>query len=332
MGVDQLKSYERWMIATASAMRSLTRNFPASECARRVTEAGWETLSSKHFPCQKSDNSALCPGWNWSSPIEGLGPFKTVPCPCAQGRSLVLSPLLELAHEFSNEVDLPVTSEMASLRAFQRCTSESEFRLQILNWMHFSALSGFQAIDSVDWVEGYVAMPLEASQRQALRWWARLTELNQLIHNNVFTLLTRRGLEELYAKGQMLLVSQALNQIHLKEGALVVLFMTGSELAAVGAHSNRLGWLEAFISCIDERQLGLCLVARQPLLEPNDQIDGFSKRPSADFRWKAKHGIAEFAPPLESLLRRGVWDRLAEAIARGDHILRARLAAPRGTL
>lgn len=320
------------MIATASAMRSLTRNFPASECARKVSDAGWATLSREHFPCQKSDKTPLCPGWNWSSPIEGLGPFETVPCPCAQGRALVLSPLLELAHEFSNEVDLPVTSELASLRAFQRCTSESEFRLQIIKWMHFSALSGFQALDSYDWVERYAAMPLEAPQGQALRWWARLTELNQLIHNNVFTLLTRRGLEELYAKGQILHISQALNQIHLSEGALVVLLMTGSELAAVGAHSDRLGWLEALISCIDERQLGLCLVARQPLVESKDQADGFSKRPSADFRWKAKHGVSDASPPLESLLRRGVWDRLAEAVARGDHVLRARLAAPRGTL
>ena len=328
MVVEQLKSHERWMIASASAMSSLARNFPASACARRVTEVGWATLSSEHFPCQKSDNSSRCPGWNWASNREGLGPFETVPCPCSQGRSLVLSPLLELAHEFSNEVNLPVTREMLPLRSFLRCSSESEFRLQILRWMHFSALFGFESIESVDWVEGYVAMPLEAAQRQALRWWARLTELNQLIHNKAFTLLTRRGLEELYAKGQILLISEALNQVHLKEGALVVLFMTGPELTAVGAHSNRMGWLEAFVSCIDERQLGLCLVARQPLLEPREQGDGFSKRPSADFRWKAKHGTADFSPSFESLLRRGVWDRLAEAIARGDHVLRARLAAP----
>lgn len=320
---SNLKKQERWAQTTASALRMLALNFPASECAREVVAEGWGELRPTHFPCQKSDRYKPCPGWTWTSVREGLGPFKTSLCPCSHGRKMLLAPLLELAGEFLGEYVPTEADFRRPLSAFSNCSSGSALKTELLKWMYWGASQGFVSKNQTNWLDEFVEFSLEEGQRQALRWWARLVELNQLVFNSVFTFLTNRSLENLYAQGQLVAMSRVIRQLNIGEEDLVILCLLDDHLQATGYHSSRNHWLESFVSLIDEHRLNLVLIAKQPLMQSRSHEFNQSKS-HAEFRFKARHGDMEFKNSLESILRQGTWDRLTEALARGDHILTQR--------
>lgn len=318
---EQLNSRQRWLQSTAHALRMLALNFPANECARTLSSSGWSSLESVYFPCQKSDGGAPCPGWNWTFRPEGMGPFETALCPCVKGRSLLLAPLLELAQVFQTEFQLNDPRLRQRLSSFALCSNETFMKMELLNLMHLAATHEFPAKCRTDWVAECLEMNLENSQLQALRWWARLVELNQLVDNEVFTILLGSGMEAVYQKGQHVAVGRVFQQIRIPENALVVLALNGHELETVGAHSNRNAWFEAFVTCLDESQLGLVLLARQPLMVSNEVVPRSRMTTESDFRWRSRAHSQDTPPPLEKVLKRGVWDRLVEALARGDYLL-----------
>ncbi|MBM3383035.1 MAG: hypothetical protein FJY29_11410 [Betaproteobacteria bacterium] len=321
---DQNTNTERWMVATAAALRALTAYFPVGEVLNSAVSAAPGRLLPQFFPCQKSVDKP-CQGWTFASTKTGLGAQGAMLCPCARGQSAALLPLLELAEEFSGEFNLPAQSARPKKRTFTLAAERAEVLLQILGWMHWAAKMGFPPRQETAWVEEFVELPLETQQRQALRWWIRLVELNQLINNEVFTLLTRRSLQELYKRGQMIAIAHTFEQLSICDTSLVVLCLTGDALKPTGQHSQALAWFESFLSCMDDSRAGLCLIAAQPLLDDVSSEDSFSQDMSRDYRWRVRRHSAERSQSLERVLRRGSWDRLLEALARGDHLLRARV-------
>jgi hypothetical protein len=319
---EQVKSLERWMAATAAAMRALCAYFPVREALSSAGEGERGRLSSKLFPCQKTDEK-LCQGWTFISSELGLGARPAVLCPCARGQSTVLLPLLELASEFSEEFVFPVHQPSAANKSFIQAEHRSGFLFHILNWMHWAARAGFSARQEANWIDQFVGLPLAPTQRQALRWWVRLLELNQLMNNQVFTLLTRRGLQELYRQGQMVAVADGIERLGVTENSIIVLCLTGEPLKATGQHSQALAWFESLISCVDDFGLGLCLIATQPLLEAPSPESSFHRSMNTEYRWKVRRQAPEQVQSLERVLRKGSWDRLIESLARGDRLLSA---------
>lgn len=320
---EQNKNLERWMVATSAALRALTAYFPVGDVINNSAEGKTGRLLPRLFPCQKTDEKT-CQGWTFVSTKPGLGAQGTALCPCARGQSTVLLPLVELAAEFAEEFVFPTHIPPTVTSTFVQAGHRSEFLFQILSWMHWAARMGFPARQDTSWIEQFVDMPLETHQRQAMRWWVRLIELNQLTNNQAFSLVTRRGIQDLYRQGQMVAIADGFERLSVNEESLLVLCLTGDALKAPGHHSQALAWFEAFLSCVDDARAGLCLIAAQPLLEDASSEMSFSQNMNKDYRWKVRRQSPGQTQALEHVLRRGTWDRLIEALARGEHILRAR--------
>jgi hypothetical protein len=99
------------------------------------------------------------------------------------------------------------------------------------------------------------------------------------------------------------------------EDRFIVLALNGSILSPTGVHSMKNEWFETFVSLVDERCLGLCIVSQQPLLS---EASGGLSRSKGEYRWKAKHQLDGAKFSLQEVLKRGTWDRICEALARGE--------------
>jgi len=316
-------NHDRWMLSTAGAMGSLVENFPPRESQHGVYEGHWVALKEDRFPCQKSDETLNCPGWVWREAEPSRGPGCAVVCPCLQGKKMLWGPLLSVAQEFKKVSAQSFSARRMKLSAFLQCASDCEIQHALLSWLLHAAVNDFPPVQSGEWVSPFTSFELTMKQRQTLRWWARLVELNQLVHNSAFTVLTRAGVEELYQKGQQARLMDVFDQLQLQEGQCVVLSLSGDQLQPPGSHSERLAWLDALLTIIDDRSLGLSLITRQPLLIPEVYENAAKRREQADYRWKARHSAESERAiySLQSVLRRGAWDRLIEALTRANFLL-----------
>jgi hypothetical protein len=173
-------------------------------------------------------------------------------------------------------------------------------------------------------LEDLIEMPLSDPQRQSLRWWARLIELNQLVNNEFVTILTRSSLEKVFLRDGWVGLNKGLEQLRVPTGGMLLLCMNGLPLVPAGQQSGRLEWLDALLSVVDEMKLGVSVLARQPLLEPERKRTDKTSLSFSDYRWQAKSKTPQQGVSFERFLRRGSWDRFIEALARADHLLNQR--------
>jgi hypothetical protein len=313
---EPLLKRDRWLDATHSAMQSLAVNI-ATYMESLTGCDGWAQLGLEQFPCQKTDAEPRCEGWVRLSQGTLYVPGQVSPCPCSLGRRSLLSPLLSVARELSAELSLTELKMSFQPCAFQRYSHDSGMRSGLMLWLHWAAQRRFHSLIDSGWTSQWDEHNLTHPQRLTLKWWARMTELSQLVQNQVFTVLTRSTLEQLHREGQAVSLHRALSQIPLKEGSLIVLFLNGQELSRSTHQSGRLDWLDAFFSALDERELGLVVLSKHPLFGVQDS-DSFRK---SGFRWRPHQAIEQSPLPFERLLPRGSWDRFLELLARADHIL-----------
>ncbi|MEN9809773.1 MAG: hypothetical protein RLZZ488_1340 [Pseudomonadota bacterium] len=307
-----------WSDVTTAAFSGLAENFPADECLRQASSGVWGELTPARFPCQKSDTEVACPGWSLSAPAVFAAPSTASGCPCVLGRGMRFGTLIDVADEFLRHGEKVLANLPDRVEVVSVVSSQADFLAVILRWCWLSASSGYIAQQNVSWLEDVIIAELNAGQRQSLRWWSRLCELSGLVQNQNFSIVLRRSLEFMYRKSTLKAIHEVIDGIVVSEQQLIVLAIDGHPLAPSGFHSEKNMWLEAFLSAIDERSLGLCLIAKQPLLDEDSQR---SARSRSEYRWRAKHAGDGTHFSLQRVLRRGAWDRLCDALARGEAIL-----------
>jgi hypothetical protein len=320
----EVKNRARWMSSTSSALAALAQYFPPPAPPAGAKGTGFLGLSAADFPCQKVDTGHRCAGWNWQTLPDSIGRGSATVCPCFRGRMLVLSPLLELAGEFKEVTSCPVEGSSIELSAFAEVVSDVDMRCRILSWMYLVACGEYPEMQSEHDLLGLIEMPLSETQRQSMRWWGRLIELNQLVNNQFVTILTRSAIEKVYNRDGWVGLSKGLDQLKIPSGGLVLLCVNGLPLVSAGQQSGRLDWLEGFLSCVDEKRFGLSVLAKQPLLEPEQRRPEKAVTTFSDYRWQSKSKTSLQSGSFERLLRRGTWDRLLEALARADHLIHQR--------
>ncbi|MEY3903966.1 MAG: hypothetical protein RL189_3272 [Pseudomonadota bacterium] len=309
----------QWSDVTTAAFSGLAGNFPAEECLRQQHSGVWGELTPARFPCQKSDTEVACLGWSLSMPAVFAAPSTASGCPCVRGRGMRFGTLIDVADEFLRHGEKVLPNLPERLDVVSVVSSQADFLAAILGWCWQSASLGYVAQQNVAWLEDIVIAQLNAGQRQSLRWWSRLCELSGLVQNQNFSIVLRRSLEFMYRKSMIKAIHEVVDGIVVNERQLVVLAIDGHPLAPSGFHSEKNMWLEAFLSAIDERSLGLCLIAKQPFLDDDAR---HSSRTRSEYRWRAKHAGDGTQFSLQQVLRRGAWDRLCEALARGEAILK----------
>ncbi|MEY2987195.1 MAG: hypothetical protein RJB13_716 [Pseudomonadota bacterium] len=311
-------SKERWVGATHNAMQSFAANL-GSYLENLTSLGGWCAIDLTQFPCQKSDASPRCEGWVRLSQNSLFVPSEVSPCPCNIGRRSLVAPLLSVAQELCAELSLTELKKSFHPGAFQRFSHDAELRSGLMMWLHWAARRQFRSSIDSDWISSFSETTLTSSQRQSLKWWARISELSQLIHNQAFTVVTRTAVEHLYRQGQAVSVHRAISQLSLSRESLVVLFLNGPELSRSTNQSSRLDWMDALFSALDESELGLVVLSKHPLFAKNGSTSEFSRR--SGFRWKSSQIQEHTQLPFERLLPRGSWDRLLELLARADYRL-----------
>lgn len=318
VSIETSLGIEQWVLATHNSMRALSANINAY-ADDWTNPDGWKAIEPRLFPCQKSDSGPRCEGWVLRSQNALFAPSQVSPCPCSLGRSSLMAPLLSVAHELSGEFSTGRIKKSFAPRAFQCLSHDSELRSCLMLWLHWAAQRHFQTFVGSTWISQLSKVSLSISQRQSLKWWARMTELSQLTQNQAFSVVTRRDMEQLYQQGQALSIQRAISQLSLKEESLVVLFLNGQELNRSTNQSSRLDWMEALFSALDEQKVGLVLISKHPLLSQPDSVSDDSLR--SGFKWKPSQRQEHSPRPFERLLPRGSWDRLLELLARADYLL-----------
>lgn len=320
MNGSEWSKREQWTTATVAALASLAENFPTESGGFQQSSAAWGELTPRNFPCQKSDLSSGCPGWSLGRDARFAAPGMARPCPCVCGRGLKFGPLLALAAEFPDRNPSLLSSMPSITSSFLKVESQLQLRAIALHWMWLAACAGFRPQHEGLAIQQVQTAELSPTQRQTLRWWTRLIELSGLVQNEVFTILTQSALENLYRQRGVVAQQVVFDSLRPEDGQIFVLLLNGNDLTPAGFHSERHAWLDSFLGIVDERQLGLSVVSRQPLLNPET---GFSGKKSAEFRWKARHQVdgAQFA--LQQVVRRGAWDRLCESLARGELLMQS---------
>ncbi|MFZ9521561.1 MAG: hypothetical protein ACO3A4_13885 [Silvanigrellaceae bacterium] len=316
-GVD-LKMSERWRSATAAALSSLSENFPINSSVRDVAGGVWGFLTPDRFPCQKPDTGPVCPGWALIADPGFATPGIARPCPCLMGRKMRLGGVLELAHEFQVTSAMAPDSGTVRLSPYLEVKSSGDFLNALLAWMWLAAAKSFSPGQPGSWVDEVDPACLSPLQRKSMRWWARLVELSSLAENQGFAIVMRSSIEFLCKDAHLEALSDYLDRLQSGDEKLLVLALNGSPLAPTGIHSPKNDWLEMFLSLVDDRCLGLCIVSQQPLVSTTS--DG-SLRTKGEYRWKAKHQVDGVRFSVQEVLKRGSWDRLCEALARGEHHL-----------
>lgn len=321
MSGSEWSKREHWTTATVEAFESLAKNFPAENIFFGSDAVVWGELTTRCFPCQKSDVSEKCPGWSLGPPPRFAAPGQARPCPCVCGRGLQFGPLLSLASEFAGG-NGAASLEVVQLKSsfFHADTRQQLFSLA-LSWMWMAARMGFAPTQDGGLIEQVRVSDLTVPQRQSLRWWTRLIELNALVQNNIFTVLTQTSLEKVYRQRGVVSLRTLVDNLALDEQQIVVLLFTGDELTPAGFHSEKHAWLDSFLNMVDEGMLALSIASCQPLFSNQSPDSG---RISAEFRWKARHRVDGAQFSIQQSLRKGTWDRLCESLARADALLRAR--------
>jgi hypothetical protein len=228
---------------------------------------------------------------------------------------LNFGPVLEMSWEFRGTEFPSVTSDGGEIQVYRKTEKHSDFLDVLMRWMWIAAAGGFRPHQQGDWMSELRSCVLEPEQLQTLRWWSRLVELSALVDNERFILMTRTALERQYKLSQVSALQFMFDGLGLRSNPLIVLALNGSELSPAGFHSDRNAWLEAFLSILDERSLGLALVAKQPLMQFERE------RPSenvTEYRWRSGVSRKNVNFGLQDVLKRGAWDRLCEVLARGE--------------
>lgn len=317
VGIGSSK-HQHWKSTTLSALRGLAGNFPSDVCLYGADVKVWGQLTPQRFPCQKSDTPASCPGWSLGPGGVFAAPGSAQRCPCLLGRQLKFGPLLDVAHAFGGlppSCELPDNQKLTSYIVAQ---SQPDLLGWLMQWLWFAAINSFAPQQSAGWIEQVHVAGLTAEQRLTLRWWSRLIELSGLVQNERYTVFTGKSVEQVFRKSSIQGHRDMLSGTGLGSESFVVLVLSEDELTPTGFHSEKNTWLESFLSVVDELCLGLCMVTKQPLVL-EDSNDGMKAR--AEYRWKARRRDSGASFSLQQVLRRGAWDRLCEALMRGDDSL-----------
>ncbi|NBW83190.1 hypothetical protein EBR21_15680 [bacterium] len=274
-------------------------------------------MTPQHFPCQKPDADAPCLGWTLVADTGFAAPGVARPCPCISGRGMLLGGVVEVAHEFVSVEGLPTPAPMVpKISPFMEVLSREDFLHALITWMWLAASRSFPSAQPCAWIEEIDPAKLPALQRKSMRWWARLVELSALVDNQKFSVVMRSSLEFLCKESHLVALQDYLDRMQANEERFLVLALNGSPLSPTGMHSLKNDWFETFISMLDDRCLGLCIISKQPLL--SDGSGGLS-RSKGEYRWKAKHQLDGAKFSLQEVLKRGTWDRMCEALARSEH-------------
>lgn len=304
-----------WKSATRAALLALGVNFPAQKIGEFEDADQWGVLTSKSFPCQKSDNLSRCPGWALTGSVEMAVPGDARPCPCLMGRHLHFGHILEIAKEFRESEEFGGHAMSKSLAAYSVAANSPEMLSILMDWMWMAAVGSFKPLQEGHWLAPASRTSLGPEQLQTLRWWVRLVELSGLVSNESFTLILRSSVEKLYKSGQLAALHSMVDQLESQSEPLIVLALNGSELSPAGFHSERNAWLEGLLSIVDERCFGLCIIAKQPLFAVEKSRIA---EKTTEYRWKTGGSRNHLPFGLQDVLRRGAWDRLCEALARGE--------------
>jgi hypothetical protein len=227
-----------------------------------------------------------------------------------------LGGVVEVAHEFvSAEGLLPPVTAVSRISPYLEVKSRDEFLHALLMWMWLAASSSLPPGQPCTWIEELDPAQMPALQRKSMRWWARLVELSALVDNQRFSVVMRSSLEFLCKEAQLEALRDYFDRMQSTEDRFIVLALNGSILSPTGVHSMKNEWFETFVSLVDERCLGLCIVSQQPLLS---EASGGLSRSKGEYRWKAKHQLDGAKFSLQEVLKRGTWDRICEALARGE--------------
>jgi len=309
------------------SLARLAEHFPAENAPYPTRRSHRVTLSRQSFPCQKTDVGHRCEGWVLSGQAAFAAPSVARSCPCAFGCDIQVDYLFEIAREVSRqEVSLLKSSmrSLSNLTAYMHYQSVEELSNLTLDWMWFAHEKTYRSVLSHRWIQDLNQCRLSTEQRLALRWWERIVQLSILAHNEKFTLLLSSMLTFCHQNNLFNSVYDLLNVQNSSGLRCVILAVNTNELSAVGFHSEKHAWLERIIAAIDERNLALCLIIAQPLMASatSDPFEG-----SGTFRWRSKSRHEGQRKSLQEVLKRGTWDRLVAALARGDVFLKENQSA-----
>jgi hypothetical protein len=308
-----------WMKATRAALLALAENFPADGWSGQSSGEERGVLTPAQFPCQKSDVKQSCGGWSFLDAHRPAAPSRAIRCACMRGRDLNFAPILEASWEIKKAGASFRSSQIHRLNVFHKVESQDEFVDVLMTWMWKAAAGGSRPRQQADWVSELRECRLEPEQLQTLRWWARVIELSALTDNERFTVIMRSAAEGSYKAGHISALRNMLAKTDSESfPEMALLVLNGPELSPAGFHSERNAWFEAFLSVIDELGLGLCLIAKQPLLPVERERQ---TAPAGEYRWRSGVSRKNINFGVQDVLRRGAWDRLCEALARGEALL-----------
>lgn len=312
---SEVHRYFSWIQSLVAAMTGVVNHFSDGNHELFAQSQHWDELRPDQFPCQKTSSQNGCLGWVLGPGESFAAPGLALECPCALGRRLKFGPLFEMAFELSKNASEIQGFSPAPLKAFVASESRADFFQNVLSWLWVAKTKSFSPLQSAPEMNHLGQVHLSVEQKNTLRWWLRLMELSQLVSNEKFVIFLQSTLRKSFEKGHAKSHHDIIDQLKITNDKCIVLAMNKGPLTPPGFNSEKHAWLESFISAVDDRYLGVCIIGHQPLLEFDSAQN---TRATADFRWRPSLRIKDDKCPLQHIVRRGTWDRLCEALARGE--------------